>query len=103
MEESQMKKRKQISLEQVRRVGEALHIDWQHVDLEEFRQGLMGHGKEAVENETGLAYQDLLLTGKVVLAHMQEFRDYYSRLAKLEAEVADYRAGISQRISTAVS
>lgn len=98
-----MKKRKHISLEQARRVGEALHIDWEQVNLEEFRQGLMGHRKEAIETETGLTYQALVLTGKVVLAHMREFPDYYSRLAKLEAEVDDYRAGISQRVSTAVS
>jgi hypothetical protein len=37
----QMKKRKQISLEEATRVGEALFIDWGQVDLEEFRQGLM--------------------------------------------------------------
>ena len=98
-----MKKRKYISLSRARSVGEALHIDWGQVDLEEFRRGLMGHRKEAIETETELTYQGLLLTGKVVLAHMQEFPDYYSRLAKLEAEVDDYRAGISQRISTAVS
>ena len=98
-----MKKRKHISLEQARRVGEALHIDWEQVDLEEFRQGLMGHREEAIDPDTGLTYEGLLLTAKVVLAHMQEFPDYYSRLAKLEAEVDDYRVGISQRISTAVS
>jgi hypothetical protein len=97
-----MKKRTHISLEQARRVGEALHIDWEQVDLEEFRQGLMGHRREAIESEMGLTYRHLLLTGKVVLAHMQEFPDYYSRLAKLEAEVDDYRAGISHRISPAV-
>ena len=98
-----MKKRKHISLEQARHVGEALHIDWEQVDLEEFRQGLMGHRREAIETEPGLTYQGLLLTGKVVLAHMQEFPDYYSRLAKMEAEVDDYRTGIIQRISTAAS
>ena len=96
-----MKKRTHISLEQARQVGEALHIDWEQVNLEEFRQGLMGHPKVAIESETGLTYRDLLLTGKVVLAHMQQFPDYYSRLAMLEAEVDDYRAGISQRLSRA--
>jgi len=98
-----MEKQKPISLDQAKRIGECLHIDWEQVDLEEFRQGLMGHCKEVIETETGLTYQGLLLTGKVVLAHMQEFPDYYARLEKLEAEVNDYRAGISQRISTAVS
>ena len=98
-----MKKRKQISLEEARRVGEALHIDWEQVDLEEFRQRLMGHRKEILDTETALTYEGLLLTAKLVLAHMQEFPDYYSRLGKLEAEVDDYRVGISQRISAAVS
>ena len=40
-----MKKRKQISTEEAKRVGESLHIDWEQVDLEEFRQGLMGNHK----------------------------------------------------------
>ena len=40
-----MKKRKQISIDAARRVGESLHIDWEQVDLEEFRQGLMGNHK----------------------------------------------------------
>ena len=98
-----MKKRKLISLEEARRVGEALFVDWGQVDLEEFRQGLMGHHKAAIDTETGLIYEGVLLTGKVVLEHVQEFPDYYSRLAKLEAEVDDYRVGTSQRTSTTVS
>jgi hypothetical protein len=61
-----MKERKYISLEQARRVGEALYIDWDQVDL-------------------------------------KEFPDYHSRLAELEAEVDEYRAGISQGISPAVA
>jgi len=34
-----MKKRMQISSDEARRIGEALHIDWEQVDLEQFRQG----------------------------------------------------------------
>ena len=89
-----MKKRKQISTDEAKRVGESLHIDWEQVDLEEFRQGLMGNHKEgAIDPETGLTYEGVLLTGKVVLAHMEEFPDYFSRLAKLKAEVDDFQAG----------
>ena len=98
-----MQKCRQISLEEARRVGEALYIDWGQVDLEEFRQGLMGHHKAAIDTETGPIYEGVLLTGKVVLEHVQEFPDYYSRLAKLEAEVDDYRVGTGQRTSTTVS
>jgi len=36
-----MKKRNQISVEEAKRIGESLYINWDQVDLEEFRQGLM--------------------------------------------------------------
>jgi hypothetical protein len=86
-----MKKRKKISSDEAQRVGESLHIDWEQVDPEQFRQGLMGnHPQEAVDPETGLTYDGVLLTGKVVLAHMQEFPDYFTRLAKLKEEVDQY-------------
>jgi hypothetical protein len=89
-----MKKRKQLSIDEARRVGESLHIDWEQVDLEEFRQGLMGNHKPgAVDPETGLTYDSVLLTAKVVLAHMEEFPDYFTRLAKLKEEVDEYQAG----------
>ena len=88
-----MKKRKQISIDQAKRVGESLHIDWEQVDLEEFRQGLMGkHKPEAIDPETGLTYDSVLLTGKVVLAHMEEFPDYSTRLAKLNEEANNYQS-----------
>ena len=83
-----MKKRTQISAAEAERVGECLQIDWEQVDLEEFRQGLMGNHKPGdIDPETGLAYESVLLTGKVVLAHMDEFPDYFTRLAKLKEEV----------------
>jgi len=89
-----MTKRKQISKEEAKRVGESLHIDWEQVDLEEFRQGLMGkHKPGAIDPETGQTYESVLLTGKVVLAHMEEFPDYFSRLAKLKEEVDEYKSG----------
>ena len=88
-----MKKRKKISTDEAKRVGESLHIDWEQVDLEEFRQGLMGnHKQDAVDPETGLTYEGVLLTGKVVLTHMEEFPDYFTRLAKLKEEVDEYQA-----------
>ncbi len=88
-----MKKRKRISSEEAKLIGESLHIDFEQVDLDEFRLGLMGHPKRGtVDLETGLAYDGVLLTGKVILAHMQEIPDYFTRLAKLKAEVDEYQA-----------
>ena len=89
-----MKKRKQISSDEAKRIGDSLYIDWDQVDLEQFRQGLMGnHKQETMDTETGLMYDVVLQTGKVVLVHMQEFPDYFTRLAKLRAEVDEHQAG----------
>ena len=89
-----MKKRKQISSNEAKRIGDSLYIDWDQVDLEQFRQGLMGNHKQgAMDPETGLTYDNVLLSGKVVLAHVQEIPDYFTRLAKLKAEVDQHQAG----------
>jgi len=88
-----MKKRKQISSDEAKRIGDSLYLDWDQIDLEQFRQGLMGNRQRGAMNpEMGLIYDAVLHTGKVVLAHMQEFPDYFTRLAKLKAEVDIYQA-----------
>lgn len=88
-----MKKRKPLSSAEAKRIGDSLYIDWARVDLEQFRQGLMGNHKQGtMDTESGLMYDAVLQTGKVVLAHMQEFPDYFTRLAKLKAEFVEYQA-----------
>ncbi|MGB7872819.1 MAG: DUF5661 family protein [Anaerolineales bacterium] len=88
-----MKKRKQISPAEAKRIGEALHIDWDHVDLEQFRQGLMRkQTQEITDPETGFTFDGVLQTGQVVLAHTEEIPDYFTRLDKLKEEVDEYRA-----------
>ena len=88
-----MKMQNQISPDKAKRIGESLHIDWDQVDLEQFRQGLMVDHEQAAKNpEPGLPYDGVFLAGKVVLAHIQEFPDYFNRLAKLEAEVNEFQA-----------
>src|SRR5512140_1121654 len=80
-----MKKRKQISLRQARLVGDCLYLDWEQVDLEQFRQGLMGYRRVA-RDEASAASPEALLAGRTVLQHMQQFPDYVVRLARLRAE-----------------
>ena len=40
--------------------------------------------------ETNVTNDDLELTGKIALAHLKEFRDYYTRLSKMEKEAKKY-------------
>jgi hypothetical protein len=75
--------------EEARRIGEAIGIDWANVafDLEQFRLGLaveLEHG--AHDSETNVTDDDALTTGKIAWAHLKELPDYYTRLARMEAE-----------------
>ena len=82
-----MSKPKQFSSDEAKRIGDFLSIDWSHVDLEQFRRGLLvelEHGTK--DPETNVTNDDMGLTGKIALAHLKEFPDYYTRLATLEAE-----------------
>lgn len=86
-----MSKKRQISSDEAKRVGGVLGIDWSQVDLEQFRMGLeveLEHG--ARDPETNVTNDDMTLTGKIALAHLKEFPDYYTRLAKMEAEADEF-------------
>jgi len=82
-----MSEKRRFSPDEAKRIGNNLGIDWNQVDLEEFRRGLeveLEHG--ARDPETNVTNDDLTLTGKIALAHLREFADYYTRLDKMEAE-----------------
>jgi hypothetical protein len=80
-----------FSTEEARRIGDELGIDWDQVDLEQFRQGLaveLEHGDH--DPATDVTHGDPLLTGKIAWAHLNEYPDYYTRLAALEREAEEY-------------
>jgi len=82
---------KEFSKDEVKSIGDRLQVDWEKVDLEQFRMGLaveLEHGSR--DPDTDVTHNDLLLTGKIALAHLYEFPDYYTRLAKMEAEAEAY-------------
>jgi Protein of unknown function (DUF5661) len=78
-----------FSLEEARKIGEAVGINWDKSPFaaEQFRMGLeveLEHGRRDLE--TDVTHDDPILTGRIALAHLNEFPDYYTRLAKMEAE-----------------
>jgi hypothetical protein len=76
-----------FTIEETKRIGEALGIDWSKFDIEQFRMGLdveLEHGKR--DPSTNVTQDDEVLTGKIALAHLNEFPDYYTRLQKMETE-----------------
>lgn len=82
---------KNFSTEEAKTIGEQLGIDWQKFDVEQFRRGMdveLEHGTR--DSNTNVTNDDPLMTGKIALAHLNEFPDYYTRLDKLEKEAEDY-------------
>lgn len=76
-----------FSTEDARRVGGQLGINWKEVDIEQFRMGMEVELEHGVRNVvTNVTNDDLVLTGKIALAHLLEYRDYYTRLMRMEAE-----------------
>ena len=86
-----MSKRKISTLDQAKAIGEQLSIHWDKFDVPQFRAGLgveLEHG--TVNQTTNVTNDDPLMTGKIALAHLTEFPDYYTRLAKLEEEAKSF-------------
>lgn len=88
-----MSAKQEFTTDEARRIGALIGVDWAEISLEEFRLGLaveLEHG--AHDSATNVTGDDPLLTGKIAWAHLKEFPDYYTRLAKLEAEADAYWA-----------
>ena len=84
---------------EARAAGEQIGIDWGSApfDLEQFRMGMdveLEHGTR--DPETNVTDDDTLMTAKIARAHLNEFPDYYTRLAKMEAEAEGKAKGTAQ-------
>jgi hypothetical protein len=82
-----MTSKKHFAAAQAKQIGEALGIDWTEFDIEQYRIGLdveLEHGN--VDPHTNVTNDDPIMTGKIALARLNEFPDYYTRLDKMERE-----------------
>jgi hypothetical protein len=72
---------------EARRVGDAIGVDWSRFELEQFRAGMDVEFEHGVHDpQTDVTGDDPIVTGKIALAHMREFPDYYERLDRMERE-----------------
>jgi Protein of unknown function (DUF5661) len=82
-----MTEQRRTTTEEARRVGDAIGVDWTLFGLEQFRAGMdveLEHGSH--DPQTDVTGDDPIVTGKIALAHMKEFPDYYERLERMERE-----------------
>jgi len=69
-------------LSEAGKIGDALGIRWESFTVAPFLLGLnveLEHG--SCNPATDVTHDDPILTGKLVLAHLNDFPDYYTRLA----------------------
>jgi Protein of unknown function (DUF5661) len=88
-----MTQTRRTTSEEAKRVGDEIGVDWSRFDLEQFRLGMeveYEHGSR--DPQTDVTHDDPILTGKIALAHMKEFPDYYERLGRMEEDAARDRA-----------
>ena len=82
-----MTEQESFTADEARRIGEEIGIDWGTApfDVEQFRLGMdveLEHGLHDLS--TNVTDSDPVVTGKIALAHLNEFADYYTRLARME-------------------
>lgn len=78
-----------FTADEARAIGTEIGIDWSDspFGVDEFRDGLdveLEHGLH--DPQTNVSGSDPIVTGKIALAHLKEFPDYYTRLKRMEAE-----------------
>jgi hypothetical protein len=91
-----MSARQRFSADEARRIGTEIGIDWDSApfDVEQFRSGLhveLEHGSH--DPLTDVTGDDPLVTGKIALAHLNEFPDYYTRLEQMEEQAKHDHGG----------
>ena len=86
-----MSAKKEFTTEEAREIGETLGLKWDKFDVEQFRIGMnveLEHG--LCDQSTNVTDDNPLVTGKIALAHLNEFPDYYDRHEKMEEEAETY-------------
>ena len=79
--------RGKFTTDEAKEIGDGLGITWDKYDVEQFRMGLdveLEHG--LIDPHTNVTNDESIPTGKIALAHLNEFADYYTRLEEMEKQ-----------------
>ncbi len=79
--------KREFTISEAKEIGEKLKVKLDKFSVEDFRKGMnveLEHG--TINLITNVTANDPLLTGKIALAHLNKFPDYYERLEKMERE-----------------
>jgi hypothetical protein len=83
-----------ITTEEAKLIGEKLGVDWSKFDVNQFKMGMEVELEHGTTNPlTNVTDDNFEVTGKIALAHLNEFSDYYTRLLKMEKEAEKQTSG----------
>ena len=94
-----MTSRSRFTFDQARTAGKRIGVDWGSApfDVEQFRMGMDVELEHSTRDpQTNVTGDDVIMTAKIARAHLNEFPDYYTRLAKMEAEAEAEAGGTAQ-------
>lgn len=79
-----------VTEEQAFTIGSSLGIDFSKISLATFVKGMNVELEHGSNNPlTNVTNDSLVMTGKIALAHLLEFPDYYERLSVMEEEASN--------------
>jgi len=73
------------SKSEAKKIGDLLNLDWQKYDLDQFRMGLEVEAEHDDDSDLDVVDSEKDLA-KIVVAHLNELPDYYTRLKSVEEE-----------------
>ena len=76
--------KKVLDNEQAKQIGDALGIDWEQCEIDQFQMGLeveLEHGVRDPNKQ--ITPHDLLVAGKIAWAHLNDNPDYYTRFERI--------------------
>lgn len=82
---------KKFNRNDAKQIGDKLLIDWNKISIDDYMDGInveLEHGTK--DPKTNVTNDDPIVTGKIALAHLNEFPDYYQRLKKMEQEAENF-------------
>jgi hypothetical protein len=80
-----------FTAEEAKEAGEKIGIKWDKFDVDQFRRGMdieLEHGTR--DPSTNVTNDDPIMIGKISLAHLNEFPDYYDRLEEMEEKAEEF-------------
>ena len=78
--------KRQFTLEEARIIGDNLDLDWNRVDLSQFRLGLnIEFCRQLKERDAVSSEDDPFLTGRIVLKRLGESSEYYDHQPRPES------------------